>query len=242
MPICKNNPKRSYKGNEPSPKGLGYCASGEKEGTKMKGKDGNMWIKSKGKWIKYGKSDKVDKNIHKGYKTYLTHCNFQKPFLVAVKNKNVKVYKIGDEFENQEYVWKHYYTKLVKEYNVKKVFIGKSLKNEMTLFSKGYGKKFDGNTVLLELPGNKYVYIGCNIYEFTGKDKILSYMSPVGNNNVPYPFAIGEENVYFMLDKVYVPLKYIEAVSKMEMTGLYPYFYEHLSSHSKKMNNVKIIK
>ena len=43
MPYCLNNPKRTYKGNEPSPKGLGYCASGEKEGTKMKGKDGNMW-------------------------------------------------------------------------------------------------------------------------------------------------------------------------------------------------------
>lgn len=44
MPYCKNNQKRQYKGDEPSPKGLGYCASGEKEGTKMKGKDGNMWV------------------------------------------------------------------------------------------------------------------------------------------------------------------------------------------------------
>jgi hypothetical protein len=52
MPYCINNNKKTYTGNEPSPKGLGYCASGEKEGTKMKGKDGNMWIKSNGKWIK----------------------------------------------------------------------------------------------------------------------------------------------------------------------------------------------
>jgi len=37
---------------KPSPKGLGYCASGEKEGTEMKGKDGNMWIKKNGKWVK----------------------------------------------------------------------------------------------------------------------------------------------------------------------------------------------
>ena len=39
MPHCLNNPKRIYKGTEPSPKGLGFCASGEKEGKKMKGKD-----------------------------------------------------------------------------------------------------------------------------------------------------------------------------------------------------------
>lgn len=45
MPYCKNNPKKTYKGTEPSPKGLGYCASGEKEGTIKKGKDGNKWIK-----------------------------------------------------------------------------------------------------------------------------------------------------------------------------------------------------
>lgn len=55
MPICKNNLKKSYTGNEPSPKGLGFCASGEKNGVEMKGKDGNMWIKSNGKWVK--KSD-----------------------------------------------------------------------------------------------------------------------------------------------------------------------------------------
>ena len=49
---CKNNPKKTYLGSEPSPKGFGYCASGEKEGTEMKGKDGNMWVKKNGKWVK----------------------------------------------------------------------------------------------------------------------------------------------------------------------------------------------
>jgi len=45
MPYCINYPKRTYTGKEPSPKGLGFCASGEKEGTEMKGKDKNMWVK-----------------------------------------------------------------------------------------------------------------------------------------------------------------------------------------------------
>ena len=43
MPKCKNDPKKSYKGTEPSPKGLGYCAHGEKEGKIRKGKDGNKY-------------------------------------------------------------------------------------------------------------------------------------------------------------------------------------------------------
>jgi hypothetical protein len=32
MPKCINNSKKSYKGNEPSPKELGYCAHTIREG------------------------------------------------------------------------------------------------------------------------------------------------------------------------------------------------------------------
>ena len=47
MPICKNDPKRKYIGNEPSPKGLGWCAHGEKEGSIRIGLDKNKWIVKK---------------------------------------------------------------------------------------------------------------------------------------------------------------------------------------------------
>ena len=40
MPYCKNDPKKTYKGNEPSPKGLGYCAHCENIGRIKNGKDG----------------------------------------------------------------------------------------------------------------------------------------------------------------------------------------------------------
>jgi hypothetical protein len=58
MPKCKNDIKSSYVGDEPSPKGLGYCAHSEKNGKIMIGNDGNRWIIKKmengiKKWIKY---------------------------------------------------------------------------------------------------------------------------------------------------------------------------------------------
>ena len=65
MPYCKNNIKKTYTGKEPSPKGFGYCASGEKEGTKMKGTDGNIWIKKNGKWVKYDGSEEIKKTLEK---------------------------------------------------------------------------------------------------------------------------------------------------------------------------------
>ena len=36
----------------------------------------------------------------------------------------------------------------------------------MTNFSGGYGPKFDGNSILLQIDSNKYVFVGHNLYEF----------------------------------------------------------------------------
>ena len=37
MPKCKNDPSKSYKGTEPSPKGLGWCAHSESVGKTING-------------------------------------------------------------------------------------------------------------------------------------------------------------------------------------------------------------
>lgn len=67
MPPCKNNTSRYYVGNEPSPKGLGYCASGEKDGKIMNGRDGNIWIVKNGRWIEYHDKyrDKLEEKLIK---------------------------------------------------------------------------------------------------------------------------------------------------------------------------------
>ena len=64
MPKCKNDSSRSFKGTEPSPKGLGYCAHTMEKGTKMKGLDGNQWIINTTKngikrWVKYNKKIRI---------------------------------------------------------------------------------------------------------------------------------------------------------------------------------------
>ena len=307
MPYCLNNPKRQYKGDEPSPKGLGYCASGEKDSKdkkldcskitaySKKGKrDGIYYTNSitgipgekgfiykhidynqfeskptkiptdyrKSKiskyWINtYGCGNKKrideikwDKSIHKDWKTYVTLDNGGKPFLVAIKKNMVKIFIIHSDikilvgFQLKPYHYNH----LIKEYNVEKVFIGKSPKNEMTISSGDYGKKWDGNSILLELANNKYVFIGYYIYEFTTKDKIISFISPIGPNLVPYPTAISKENALFMLDQKLVPIEYITKLklNKTKMTDLYTYYYgfyngKPLKKYAKKMNNVKVI-
>jgi len=44
MPLCINDSTKTYKGNEPSPKGFGYCAHSQEIGIEKKGTDGNNWI------------------------------------------------------------------------------------------------------------------------------------------------------------------------------------------------------
>jgi len=115
MPICKNNPKKNYTGLEPSPKGFGFCASGEKEGIKMKGKDGNIWIKSNSRWkrLKTNKDDYKIKLYKKLYKWWqhlaqgaiiviykdLTN-KLIKSHMKTTKAQITDINKIWNEFDN----------------------------------------------------------------------------------------------------------------------------------------------
>ena len=112
MPTCKNDPIKSYKGNEPSPKGLGYCAHAEKIGKIKKGKDGNKWkiettLKGVKRWIKQNTIKKTviptKKKIK--YKTYLIYTGYNGDmgftpvnFIIKINNKHCLIYEIPKNF------------------------------------------------------------------------------------------------------------------------------------------------
>ena len=196
-------------------------------GERRIGNDGNMWeiiqtkkgvrrwkklgVRLSPKWVrpsrrsrrrkthrrrrsKKRKTKKVDRkksSAQKG-KIYSIHDNGGTPFKVVISGNKVSVYEQPNWKDWQSETEKPY-TKLIKTFsNVKKIFIGKDRK---------LGKGFDGNSILLQLTRDKYVYIGSWIYEFVTKDDtIVTYFSKVGNSDVPYPVALGEKNVYFMLE------------------------------------------
>ena len=70
----------------------------------------------------------------------------------------------------------------------------------MTEFSETVDKEeFDCNTILLECEYNKYVYMsGLEIFKFKTGDKNIAYISLMGNNMIPYTFAVGEKHTYFL--------------------------------------------
>lgn len=333
MPKCINDPKKTYKGNEPSPKGLGYCAHTETVGTIKTGLDGNKWIISsttkgikrwtkykksnsennsklnknddnlnnlikiysekeslkeqlyddsnkcdcskfvsykrnkgrkfgvnykdihglefeKGKlnkfisynnfakksinidqeaWIKYelspdikqndfcGTKKKLTKNNpiykkinHVGYKKYFTYEPYGIDFIVYIKKEKepIYIYKIPGlydkiYFPENEFYGKHRdevswaYIQLLAKIIPEKIFIGKSEKSIEKYYL--YGEKYDGNSILLKINKNQYVFIGYNIYSFTTKSEIIKYVSMVSDNGNVDAFAIDNNNNCYLL-------------------------------------------
>jgi len=209
-------------------KGPSESATLFKKGTKKKGNDGNMWIigvdkRGVHRWKPF-KNVSVRKRVVKKPKgkQYLIHDNGGRPFLVAIDKKGVSIFKLseGDD-EDDAGISKKDYTHLIKEYkNVKRVFIGKSKKtDEKETFPDGYGPKFDGNTILVEIQSKRYCLISESIIEFSTKDTIEKYDSPVGLNDVPYPVAYGSDNVYVLgFDKnQYVPKESVKNMNTGEL-------------------------
>ncbi|NDC40087.1 MAG: hypothetical protein EBZ77_00795 [Chitinophagia bacterium] len=61
-----------------------------------------------------------------------------------------------------------------------------------------------GNSVLLQTGDRTLVYIGTSIKSFVPRpnDTIVSFVSPMGNSAVPYPYAIGHTHTYLMEEDV----------------------------------------
>ena len=170
------------------------------------------------------------------YKYYLTHDNGGRPFCVYVdeSQNEVHIYKSSNS-NNKDYVVH------IGSYKFFQIFIGLSPLNKMTEFSGGNGPDFDGNSILLKIDDLKYMFIGEKIYTFKTLNNITVFESPVGNSDVPYPYAIdSEENYYFLLgvSKNSGILK-IADISKRN--DPYNYFYYMLGKNFIKTENIKWI-
>jgi hypothetical protein len=131
-------------------------------------------------------------------KLYKIHDNGSTPYVVEITGKNVSVYKtIGDP--------KHLF-----DVTADNIFIGK--KSKTGGYSGVTPKNAVGNSILLKINESKYIYIGHQNYEFKPikGDDIQKYYSDIGNNDVPYPYAIGNTHIYIMLYKVAIEKSYFD--------------------------------
>jgi hypothetical protein len=181
----------------------------------------------------------------KGYKKYFTYDSGEKSFLIYIKQNNVSTSELSDKFI--VYIYKknldNIYNILVSHFIALKIFIGKTPIIKMSKYSTSSGKNFDGNTILLLLNDNNYVFISDNnIQKFTtDNDKILKFYSFIINDS-PHPLAIGKKHFYFFLyPDGYLPkielLKNKNDLEKIMNKGfeLNPYLIS-LTTHKNKYN------
>lgn len=123
---------------------------------------------------------------------YEVHDNYDRPFKVVIDGTKVTVFDIRDRTGKEI---------PVKTYKPIKIFVGRSTgTGAFADHTPAQAKKFDGNSILLQLSPRKFAYIGHEVYEFTTNDTPVAYFSVIGNNDVPYPVLLGTKEVYMMLD------------------------------------------
>jgi len=192
MPVsCKKQQTKKYS-SRMSP---AYHAKDCKGMVKL-GNDGNKYISvpDKNGVYKWVKKSMTRKNKAKS-DTYNIHDNGSVPYVVNVTAKQVEVIK-------NETNKKMLTTKYVN------LFLGDNLLGDKNYQKKGKGSL--GNSILVEVSHHKYIYIGSEIYSFETDEEIKSFYSPIGNSDVPYPYAISDTSAYFMLDKKIVPIELID--------------------------------
>ena len=140
------------------------------------------------------------------YKKYFIYHPLVKniPYLIYISKKKVSIYTLPKKYDKNippypfesnatknKTAWA--YTKFIKEYKYKKVYIGSS-KGKSNI---SHHYKTKNNGILLELSKNNYVFIGeIGIMEFNLDDKILKLLTPLG-----YPVIYGEKNIYHLYKK-----------------------------------------
>lgn len=160
---------------------------------------------------------------YKGYKYVITMDNGGSPFCVFYKEGDVTVFRMDPKYIIEDWELDHrFYTKKVAHFSPREIMLGKAIKNKSSEFSGGYGKWADGNTILLWIGDDEYVYIGESIFSFRSLSKIIKYNSPIGNSDVPYPYAVDEDGRYYLM----IANVMIENIPRGYKKDPYHYYYE----------------
>ena len=112
--------------------------------------------------------------------------NYRSGYLVVInENTYVSVYKNENCNFDQPFL----------SFQAKNFFIGKSKFCQITQFSEAFDSSdFDGITISLDCEDSEYAYIsGLEFLKFKTDDKIIEYISLMGDNMVPHAFPVGTD-------------------------------------------------
>lgn len=137
--------------------------------------------------------------------TYYIHNNGGRPFKVTVARNRLSIYRqVGYDEAKRKAL---YETSPIVSFSMrgKKLFVPRAHSKTPSYYvspSTRFGK---GNSLLVKLAPHVYMYIGAVVYIFETKDNIRAFYSPIGNNDVPYSWAVGTDYVYLLVEDSVFP-------------------------------------
>jgi hypothetical protein len=250
---CKPNPSEKYS-KRPAPS----CHADDCRDMIREGNDKRVYISKPDKrgiykWILTTDWDEI--RLPPKNNTYYTHDNGSRPFKVVISKggRRVDIYKCIYPKKSWK-LSKAYRYVLYYEYalgfDVLRVILGTD-PDDLYENNTENIQKWIGNSILAEISRSKYLYIGESVFTFNtsleSKSPITKYISPVGNNDVPYPFALDSEFAYLMIENVKILISNLD----MNQKPFDPYtqYYEYrnyktidVKLHSAKVHSVKLDK
>lgn len=110
------------------------------------------------------------------------------------------------------------------------IFIGRSELEHFTWRSRAFGPQFLGNSILLQMRENRYIFLGQKMFGFETQSEIVKFSSPMGNSLAPYTFAVDADGRYFLfIEKVI--LETMPAEAENTEPGLWPFHPYHYLYH-----------
>lgn len=222
-------------------------------GETKEGNDGNPYVSvanAKGvfQWIRKNKKGAKTKKSkskqgNKKVNVYRTLKNGGHPYRVTIAPSHIMIehltydFSDGDynEFAKEPVLSKPIYTLD----NYKKLWIGQGID---MFHPRNFDPSLLGNSIVAQKNDNTCVFIGTNVTEFdrvpgdSFENAILH--SHVGSNAVPYPYLIGANHTYMLLDFVAVPNELLDFTDQ-DNKDCYAQFYGHVPHAGGKKGNLE---
>ncbi len=126
---------------------------------------------------------------------FYTHYNYERLFRVEVDGQIIRIFKhIWEVLDKDEKDF------IIELKSFENIYLGVQPNNI-------YDSFYHGNTLLIKVTNNKYLFVGEMIYAFELNDEVKYYSSRVIKGQA-FPYFLTDSKCYLLLDNVYIDKNY----------------------------------
>ena len=146
--------------------------------------------------------------------------------LIFVDRKKAQIYSFPNRVDEHDVI------KLIIDFQYKRLF------RPNKQLQRYYVTKPIHENFLFKIGDKKYLHVGEAVFTFTTNSNIIKYGFEYGFNDIKFPFAYDQTNIYYMLHQKY---ESFEKYKKSTIKNEYDYLYRNNKVNGEKLQNYKLI-